>query len=187
MLKGILILAVTLGSMAAVAQVAPSVKGGNSTLWVGAEASSFNPDYPDSSAARIVGPGAFFDLNVTPKIGIEGEARWLQYKGDGGQTQRDYLGGVKYRVYRFHKLSLNAKFLVGGVWIHYPLDIGSGSYFTYAPGGTVDYRLSRHLSVRGDYEYQILPSAPGLYPGESNGLSPNGVSVGIAWRLLGVR
>lgn len=182
-LKRILILTVVLGSAAAFAQVAPSAQGGNATLWVGGEFSSFDPDFDPET--RIVGPGAFFDFNVTRKFGVEGEARWLQYNSTGGQTQRDYLGGVKYRLYKFHKMTFNAKMLLGGVWIHYPLDIGSGSYFTYAPGGFADYRLSRHLSVRGDYEYQILPSAPG-FPGEpSHGLSPTGFSVGVAWRLLG--
>ncbi|MBB6142199.1 opacity protein-like surface antigen [Silvibacterium bohemicum] len=183
MLKKILILTAMLGSTAAFAQVAPSAVGGNAALWVGGEISSFNSDY--ASTSRLVGPGAFFDLNVTRKLGVEGEARWLHYKGTGGETQGDYLGGVKYRVYRFHKFSLNAKFLLGGVWIHYPFDIGNGSYFAYAPGAFVDYRLTRHLAVRGDYEYQILPSAPGLYPGESNGLHPTGFSVGVAYRILG--
>src|SRR5271166_918936 len=41
-LKKILILSFLLGSGAAFAQVAPSVQGGNSTLWVGGEFSSFN-------------------------------------------------------------------------------------------------------------------------------------------------
>jgi hypothetical protein len=182
-LKGILILTVVFGAAAAMAQVAPSAVGGNATLWVGGEVSSFNPDF--DPATRIVGPGVFFDFNVTRKIGVEGEARWLHYNGTDGQTQGDYFGGVKYRVYRFHKFSFNAKFLLGGVWIHYPLDIGEGSYFAYVPGGIVDYRLSRHLSVRGDYEYQILPSAPG-FPGQPNqGINPNGASIGVAWRLLG--
>jgi Outer membrane protein beta-barrel domain len=182
-LKRILILTMVLGSAAAFAQVAPSAQGGNATLWVGGEFSSFDPDYNPFS--RIVGPGVFFDFNLTRKLGVEGEARWLRYNGSLGETQNDYLGGVKYRVYRYHKLSLNAKVMLGGVWIHYPADIGDGSYFTYAPGGIADYRLSRHLAIRGDYEYQFLPSAPG-FPGEvSHGLNPNGFSVGVAWRLLG--
>jgi hypothetical protein len=178
-------LALLAASASAGAQVAPSAVGGNATLWVGGEGSSFNPAY--DSVNRLEGPGAFVDFNFTRKLGIEGEARWLHFNGDGGETQSDYLGGVKYRLYRFHKFSLNAKFLLGGVWINYPLNIGTGSYFAYAPGGYIDYRLSRHLAIRGDYEYQILPSAPG-FPGEpSNGLKPSGFTVGIAYRLLGQR
>lgn len=184
-LKKLLVVGVMLGSATAFAQVAPSSKGGNATLWVGGEFSDFNPDYDPVS--RVVGPGVFFDFNLTPKIGVEGEARWLHFNGDGGETQSDYLAGVRYRVFRWRKFSFNAKFLLGGVWIHYPDDIGSGSYFAYAPGGYVDYRLSRRLSVRGDYEYQIIPSAPGLFAGEPNDLTPNGFSVGVSYRLLGIR
>lgn len=185
MRKKLLILCVMLGTTAAFAQVAPSARGGNATVWVGGEFSSFNPDY--GSAERIYGPGIFGDFNLTPKLGIEGDARWLHYHGIGGETQSDYLGGVKYRIFKFNKFSVNAKFLLGGVWIRYPADIGTGSYFAYAPGGSVDYRLSRRLFVRGEYEYQILPSAPGFAEQPSNGLSPNGFNIGVAYRLLGVR
>jgi opacity protein-like surface antigen len=190
-LKKFLVLGVMLGSAAAMAQVAPSSHGGNATLWVGAEFSSFDPDYDGletlGPTQRLIGPGAFIDFNLTPKLGVEGETHWLRFNGNGGETQNDYLAGVKYRVFRWNKLSINAKFLLGGVWIKYPVGIGSGSYFAYAPGALVDYRLSRRFSVRGDYEYQFIPSAPGLYPDESNGLSPNGFSVGVAYRLLGIR
>jgi hypothetical protein len=174
-----------IGTTSAFAQVAPSARGGNSTLWVGGEFSSFNPDYDPRT--RVVGGGVFGDFNLTQKLGVEGEARWLHWNGDLGETQSDYLGGIKYRVFKIQKLSISAKFLAGGVWIRYPLDIGTGSYFAYAPGAIGDYRLTRRLSVRGDYEYQILPSAPGFEGQPSHGLSPNGFSVGVAYRLLGER
>ena len=185
MLKRILVLSVLLGSTAVFAQVAASSEGGNATVWVGGEFSSFNPDY--DPASRIIGPGVFGDFNLTPKLGIEGEARWLHFNGAGGETQSDYLGGIKYRFFRFQKLGVSAKFLVGGVWVNYPDTIGSGSYFAYAPGVMADYRISRRLAVRGGYEFLFLPSAPG-FPGQpSNGLTPSGFSVGVAYRLLGVR
>ena len=194
MLKKFLVLGVLLGSAAAFAQVKPSSVGGNATLWVGGEASYFDPNNSKiavfdpallGSSARILGPGVFFDFNPTNKWGVEGEARWLRYNGPSGETHSDYLGGVKYRVLRWRQFSLDAKFLAGGIWINYPSNIGSGSYLAYVPGGFVDYRLSRHFAVRGDFEYKIIPSAPGLYPDESNGLHPFGVSIGIAYRLLG--
>ena len=64
----------------------------------------------------------------------------------------------------------------------------------YAPGGTLDYRLTHRLIIRGDYEYQLWPSFAGppsynsttgtLNPNTS-GLTPNGFSVGIMYRILG--
>jgi hypothetical protein len=184
-LKKLFILGVMMGATTVFAQVAPSARGGNSSLWVGGEFSSFNPDY--DPASRVIGPGVFVDFNLTPKLGVEGEARWMRWNGAAGETNSDYLGGVKYRIFKIQKLSISAKFLAGGVWIKYPLDIGTGSYFAYTPGVIGDYRLSRRFSVRGDYEYQFLPSAPGFVGMESHGLSPNGFSVGVAYRLLGVR
>ena len=188
MLKKILILSLVLASGAAYAQVAPSVRGGDSTLWVGGEFASFNPDY--STQSRLLGAGADVDYNLTRKIGVIGEARWLHWNGQESQTQSDYLAGGQYSFLRFHRFTFNAKFLVGGVWIKYPVQAtggSTGSYFAYAPGVSADYRLTRHFAVFGAYEYQILPSAPGFAGQPSNGLTPNGFSVGIKYRLLGVR
>lgn len=187
MFKKFLILSLLLGPVAAFAQVSPSASGGTSALWVGGEFSNFNPDYGRS---RLNGIGVFADYNLTPKLGAEGEARWLHWSGDGGETESNYLAGVKYRVYKWNRFGFNAKFLLGGIWITYPPNqpISSGSYFAYVPGGFVDYRISQRLSVRGDYEYQLIPSAPGKNPiFPSNGLTPNGFSVGVAYRLFGAR
>jgi len=187
-LKKILILSFLLGSGAAYAQVAPSVRGGNSTLWVGGEFASFDSDYDTTS--RIVGIGVDADYNFTQRFGAIAEARWMHWNGADSQGQSDYLIGGKYAFWRFHRFTFNAKFLVGGVWVKYPVVAtggSTGSYFAYAPGGSVDYRLSRHFSVRGAYEYQFLPSAPGFANEPSNGLTPNGFSVGVNYRILGVR
>ncbi|MGB7190643.1 MAG: hypothetical protein WBD10_10930 [Acidobacteriaceae bacterium] len=162
-------------------QVARSVSGGEGAVWAGGEFSSFKPDFGTS---RLVGPGAIFDLNVTPKVGVVGEARWLHWHGDGGQTQSDYLIGGKYRFYRWRRFDFDAKFLVGGVWIKFPIDIGSGSYFAYAPGAFVDYHLNHKFRIRGGYEYQLLPSAPNIPGQRSNGLTPNGFSVGVEYRVI---
>jgi hypothetical protein len=181
--KKILLLGFLLGSVAAYAQVAPASRGGNTSLWVGGEFSNFDPDFDPHP--RLNGIGVFGDFNLTAKLGVEGEARWLHWSGAGGETQSNYLAGVKYRILKFHNLSISPKFLVGGVWITYPNEIGSGSYFAYVPGVIADYRLTRRLSVRGDYEFQRLPSAPGFAGQVSHGLTPNGFSIGIGYRILG--
>ncbi len=185
MLKKILILSFLLGSGAAYAQVAPSVQGGNSTLWAGAEASSFDSDY--DTKTRLIGIGALVDYNVTQRLGIEGEGRWLKWNGTGQQSQSDYLIGAKGRLFQYHRFSANAKILFGGVFITYPNKFGTGSYFAFAPGGYGEYRISRRFAIRGDYEYQFLPKAPGFEGLPSHGLNPNGFSVGVMYRILGVR
>jgi len=184
-LKKILILSFLLGSGAAFAQVAPSVQGGNSTLWVGGEFSSFNSDYtPDK---RLLGIGVLVDYNVTPRFGVEGEGRWMKWNAVGQQSQYDYLAGPKARLLGYHRLSLTAKFLIGGIWITYPFGIGTGSYFAYVPGGYGEYRISRKFAVRGDYEYQFIPTAPGFQGLPNHGLTPHGYSAGVTYRILGVR
>lgn len=135
------------------------------------------------------GIAVFADLDniFLRKLGAEGEARWLRFNEYLGETQDHYLLGPRYRLIRFHALSGYAKFLMGGGFITYPGDIGSGSYFAYVPGGTAEYRVARRWIVRGDYEYQRWPAAPGLvfsFPNPSHGLTPNGFSAGVAYKIF---
>jgi len=170
----------------AFAQVAPATRGGGLDLSVGAEFSNFKPDYGFN---RLSGFTVLGDLDgiVLHNLGAEGEARWLRFNQYLGETQDNYLIGPRYRFYRFHKASFYAKFLMGGGFMNFPNKIGSGSYFAYVPGGTVEYRLSHHWAARADYEYQFWPAAPGgvfTYPNPSNGLTPNGFSVGASYRIF---
>ena len=197
------ILMVLLLSATALAQSPESAVGGNSSIWAGGEISSFNPDYscgsnaPFGCSSQIVGPTAFFDFNVEPKWGAEGEARWLHWNGPNGQIESNYLVGGRYRVARYWRFDGWLKFLVGAGLITTPgfPAAGSlkGSYFAYTPGGTLDYRLTRNISVRGDYEFQIWPAfagpptynSSGTLVEHNNGLTPNGFSLGISYRFLG--
>lgn len=182
-IRKVFVVGLLLSAASVFGQVAPSVTGGEAVLIGGGEVSGFNPDYGTS---HLLGLGATFDFNFTPKIGMVGEARWLHFHngGDGGETQSDYLLGAKYRVWRYKKFDFDAKFLIGGVWIRFPADIGTGSYFAYAPGGFVDYRLSERFRVRGGYEFQILPSAPNIPGQPNNGLQPHGWTAGVEYTIL---
>ena len=189
--------------VAALAQAPSAAVGGDSRLWAGAEFSTFNPDYSCSSSvpfgctSQLYGPTAFFDFNVRPKWGAEGEARWLHWNGPGGQIESNYLGGGRYRAYRYQRLDLWVKFLLGAGLITTPdfPAAGSlkGSYFALAPGGTIEYRVTHRIAIRGDYEYQFWPSFAGPPSIDSSGnilqhnsgLTPNGFSVGVSYRFLG--
>lgn len=204
MLKKARVLFVLLIAPAAVfAQVPQSTVGGYSRLSAGGEISSFNPDYSCSSSipfnckSQLVGPAVFFDFNVKPKWGAEGEARWLHWNGQGGEIESNYLGGGRYRVYRYHRLDTWVKMLMGAGLIttpYFPI-AGSlkGSYFALAPGGTLEFRMTDRISLRGDYEYQFWPafSGPTTFsntnaPVQHNGgLTPNGFSLGVSYRFLG--
>jgi hypothetical protein len=184
-IKRMFILSFLFSAAAVYAQVAPSVTGHETELWAGGEYSRYIPDY---GATAIQGLGAMFDINLRHNFGVIGEARWLRWSsGDFGETQSDYLAGAKYRLLRYKRFDVNAKILLGGVWIRFPGDIGTGSYFAYAPGGMLDYHLSKRFLIRGDYEYQFLPSAPNI-PGQPNeGLTPHGWSIGAEYSIFHTR
>lgn len=204
MSKRIWVLFVVVISSVALAQSPQSAVGGNAGLWAGGEVSTFNPDYScnsnspfSCSGGQLIGLTALFDLNTTSRWGGEGEARWLHWHGNGGMTQNDYLIGPRYRVYQSGRFDLWPKIMLGGGWIttpNYP-QAGSlkGSFFVIAPAVTADYSLQGHWSLRADYEYQFWPSFAGPptvgTSGQSvqhnHGITPNGFSIGVAYRLLG--
>lgn len=186
MVKKLLGIALFFIPFSAFAQVAPATQGGGLSLSAGAEYSNFHPDWGQN---RLGGIAAFVDADhiILHNLGAEGEARWLIFNEFEGEHESTYLIGPRYRLIRFHGLSGYAKFLMGGGLITYPNKIGSGSYFAYAPGGTAEFRLSHHFSVRGDYEYQFWPSAPGIvftFPNPSHGLNPNGFSAGVSYKIF---
>lgn len=182
----LLLLCLTTSFSAANAQVHETAVGASPHLWVGVEGSDFKTDY-NPIAGRLLGIGAYGDYYIKRSFGIEGEARFLDLNKPSGQTQKSFLAGPTGTVYRWHKFSGNVKFLVGVGTINYPYNIGFGSYFELEPGGNVEYRLTSRLKLRGEYDYQFLPSAPGIvitFPRPSNGLTQSGYSGGISYKIF---
>lgn len=163
-------------------QVVPAARGGNTGIWVGAEYSNFHADFGGNT--RLQGVGGLVDLNYTPRIGLAGEARFLSFGDFHGETEKNYLIGPKVYLRPYSRIKPYAKLLVGLGQIQYPFNIGSGTYFALAPGGGIDYRLRMRWRIRGDYEYQMWPKAPGIANEPSHGLTPNGFSVGVLYRLF---
>jgi opacity protein-like surface antigen len=161
----------------------PAARGSGNNIWAGAEYSSFLPDFGPSQ--RISGVGAYADWNVTSRLGIEGEVRFLHFGGFGGESQDNYLAGPKVTVLRRGKFIPYAKVLAGIAQCNFPYQIGTGRYLALAPGGGLDYRLSHRVALRAEYEYQLWPSAPGISGEPSHGLTPSGFSVGFSYRLFG--
>lgn len=176
------------------AQSPRAATGGEATLWAGGELSFFNPDWgcasnlPFECSHLLIGPTAYFDFNWNKRLGGEGDAHWLVWHGPGNEKESSYLIGPRYRLLQRGRFNFSGRFGLGGEWVQtsgYP-QAGSlkGSFFAIAPGADLGYRLSERITVRADYEYQFLPSFSGG-PGHNHGLSPNGFSFGMAWRVLG--
>ena len=173
----------------------------HSSLQVGGEFSLFNGDFYCSGSSPfdcgngqplMKGLGVFIDYDThTPwesgRWGAEGEFRWLHWGGHGGQVESTYLGGPRCRIYRWRKLDSWGKFLLGSGAITTAGFPGpntlKGSFFVYAPGGSVDYRLTPRLSARLDYELQKWPDF-GVAPPHNHSITPSGFSFGVNYRLF---
>jgi opacity protein-like surface antigen len=166
------------------AQVVPSASGSSHALWVGGDYSNIHASFPYESNQRLWGIGGFADYHMTPHIGVVAEARFLRFNGFQGETEDNYLGGVRYLTHRFGKLQPYAQGLAGIGKIQYPYQIGSGSYLAFAPGGGASYRIARKWNVHGEYEYQLWLDSPNISGEPSHTLTPNGFHVGIAYRLF---
>ena len=171
------------------AQVAESATGAPPHLWAGVEGSTFNPDY-NKVGGRLDGVGFYGDYDLAHHLGVEAEIRLLDLKIVAGQTQKTFLIGPRINAYRYNKFTFYAKALGGVGLIDYPyatgttVSIGYGSYFTFALGGGAEYQLRPRLKIRGEYEWEDYPTAPGFQGQPSNGLTPTGYSGGISYRIF---
>ena len=98
------------GGISASAQSAPSALRSPITLTVGGTASAFDPDYIQN---KLVGIGAFVDLDVPHHLGIEAEGRWQRFREVDGISQDNYLIGPRYRFRRIWRAQPYAKALGG--------------------------------------------------------------------------
>ncbi len=178
-------------SVPSIAQTSPSAEGPGVTVWVGASVSMFNPDYGCKNNSpfscwgnQLIGFGPYVDTNsfLLGRIGAEGEARFLRWHGPVGLTEDTFMGGPRVRLWHHRALHATAKFLIGEARLNVSNNgVGTGNYFAYAPGGAVDYRVSRRLAARLDYEYQKWPTFRGA--SGNKGLTPNGFSVGVSYAI----
>jgi hypothetical protein len=185
---------------ALVAQSFPSAEGRRGmTVWVGGEVSMFNPDWgcKDDSpftcgGGQLLGFAPFVDANnlLIHRVGVEGEARILHWRGPGqGLTESSYLVGPRVGLFQLkNAIFFSGKFVVGNANITVPNHgPGDGNHLAIAPGFIGEFRLSRRLAMRGEYEYQLWPSFKGVATSTTSGtggLTPNGFSLGVSYRLF---
>ena len=157
------------------AQAIPTAKGPDSFTAIGGGVAAFESDY----GQRLLGGGLLYtDINPEWRIGFEGEARYLRIHTDENVTETNYLAGPRY-VWRVWGFRPYAKFLVGAQRMTFPFKYAEGTFFTYAPGGGVEYAAGDRVILRVvDFEYQLTPAFANW--GE---LRPYGLSTGISWRL----
>ncbi|HUY94652.1 MAG TPA: outer membrane beta-barrel protein [Terracidiphilus sp.] len=175
----VIVLLLAAASLAA-AQAVPDAEKGRASLWAGAGYSRFQPDFGPNTMGGVTG---FASLNLG-RWGVDANLRFLRFNSFHGETQTHYLAGPRYFLFPMGRLKPFAGLLFGVGTIHYPFEIGNGSYFAYAPYGGAEFRLTHRVALRADYEYQFWPAAPGIAGEPNHGLTPSGLTIGAAWRVF---
>ncbi|MGC9292050.1 MAG: hypothetical protein ACP5EP_04915 [Acidobacteriaceae bacterium] len=138
----------------------------------------------DYGQHHAMGWGGFSDLNYRVLgpigIGLEGEARLIDFHLHAGTAFQNYLGGPRV-TYQMRHFEPYAKFLIGGSRFHYPDFISNQTfdYTTRAMGGGVDVRVTDRWYFRAvDFEDQRFTNYP------PSGLTPWVLSTGVSYRLF---
>jgi hypothetical protein len=156
-------------------QVVPAADAGGCKVTVGATATGYALQYGDR---KMLGVAAIADVDTNRRIGIEGEAQWLMFHQTANVHTTTYLIGPRYHM-TFCRFQPYAKGLIGFGQFNYPYHLGQDNDLVIAPGGGVDFRISRRVRLRlADFEYQIWPQF------HYGALSSYGISSGIRVRIF---
>jgi len=156
-------------------QVVPSADSGGLKLTVGATATGYSLDYGER---KMLGVAAIADADTNRRIGIEAEAGWLIFRQTANVHTATYLIGPRCHL-TFGRFQPYAKGLAGFGQFSYPYHLGQDTDLVIAPGGGVDFQLTRRVRLRlADFEYQYWPQF------HYGALSSYGVSSGIRIRIF---
>src|ERR1700677_156181 len=178
------------------AQVVPAAFAKGLSVTAGGEASVFQPDYTGFGVPAhapfsqyLYGVGTYVDVKFTPWIQIEAEGRWLRFNQTDGIYEDNYLIGPRLPIYRLHfwRATPYGKVLIGYGKLNFENGNGWGRYTQLAYGGGLDIKMSKRIDVRlPDFEYQQWLNWTEGY-GKTYNLFPYGVSVGVSYRVFGIK
>ncbi len=129
-------------------------------------------------ANRLSGVGLYTTFDFTSHFGAEFDLRQANTAVDKIYERTYELGARYHRTYG--RAEPYAKLMAGRGVFNFALNGVSYANFAYnlfALGGGVDYRLTRFLNLRGDYEYQDWR---GFRP---HGLTPQLLTIGVAYHF----
>jgi hypothetical protein len=140
------------------AQVEAPVEAGRLHVSAGGAFSYASVQYGNT---RIQGLSGFVDIDTSRSIGVEA----VVYGMDLNKSQDVHvvtgLAGPRYHrtIGRSgHRIELYGKALAGIGAVDFPYGTAYGRYIVLAPGGGVDYQLTRRVGLRvADAEYQFWP------------------------------
>jgi len=159
----------------AAAQVIPEGDKGGLKIWAGATGSGYYLQYGER---KMLGIAGFADISTKRRIGLEVEARWLVFNQTANVTTTTYAAGPTYHR-DYGRFEPYVKGLIGFGDFNFPYNLAHGSYLVIAPGGGVDFRISRRIRIRAaDVEYQMWPQFT------FGSMSSYGVSTGLRIRVF---
>jgi hypothetical protein len=105
---------------------------------------------------KMLGVGAFVDGDASGHYGLEAEGRWVEFHQRADVHAETYSIGGRYH-FVFGRLQPYAKGLVGFGNFTFPYNYATGRYLIVTAGAGADYRWTRRISLRADFEYQDWP------------------------------
>lgn len=136
------------------AQTVPDADQGGTLITAGGTASGAYIQYGER---KMIGATAFVDVDTRRKIGVEGEARFIDWNQTADFHAETYSIGGRYHV-NLHRFQPYAKGLIGFGYVNFPYNGGTGNFLVITAGGGMDYRLKGRIYLRiADAEYQAWP------------------------------
>jgi hypothetical protein len=155
-------------------QTRESADAGHTFLWVGGGVSGYYLQY---GAQKSLGITGYLDADSVRCLGMESEARFLDFHLAHDIHAETYLAGPRYH-FNMNRFQPYIKGLGGIGDFNFSYNYAHGRYIVIAPGGGFDYRVSPRLSVRADFEYQYWPKFT------FGAMSSPGASVGFRYLLV---
>jgi len=128
------------------------------------------------NSSRLIGGAFYTSFDPRPHWGGEFSFRQTRPSSDSTVYERTYeIGPRAYFTYK--SLLPYAKFMFGRGVYNFPNSVANVAYNIYTYGGGADFRVTRSLNVRGDYEYQNWAGFP------LGTLHPSLLTIGVAYHF----
>lgn len=175
-------------AISAYSQAKPAAIGSQSKFAIGAGFSDFNSDWNGSydGGTLWIDWNPSYGPSFLHGLGLEIEAGDHSFDKTGSvqHLRLDTLGGGPiYTIRHFSRFHPYAKLIMSYASFDFePIPLKNGGIYShdtrtdYAPGAGAEYRVARHLWVRGDYEYQFFVDFF-----HKHAMNPRGGTIGFSY------
>lgn len=125
---------------------------------------------------HLIGGGAYTTFAIRPHWGGEFDFHHTRSSSDSTVYERTYEIGPRVFITR-GPLIPYAKVMYGRGVYNFHNNVANVAYNIYTFGGGADFRITRSINVRGDYEYQNWAGFP------LGTLHPSVVTIGVAYHF----